>query len=177
MKKALFALTMVAMTLAFAACASDEVEEAAPVEEVVVEDSAAKKAAMAEPGAVDLGTYETASMNVEYDAEKYELYVKETACFQFPLEHAIQCDDSITVHMTGINNGTAGFRCWTIDDHQTTNSNLYLDCVGEALAPGPFDITFTLTATSESVYFFVKAPSWDSEIDDIVVKSVAIIYN
>ena len=136
-----------------------EVEEAAPVEEVVVEDSAAKKAAMAEPGAVDLGTYETASMNVEYDAEKYELYVKETACFQFPLEHAIQCDDSITVHMTGINNGTAGFRCWTIDDHQTTNSNLYLDCVGEALAPGPFDITFTLTATSESVYFFVKAPS------------------
>lgn len=178
MKRTLFALTVAAVLAGLISCESTK--EAAPVAEpvpVVKEDSAAKKAALAEEGAVDLGLFETASLDVKYDEEAYELSVKDTQCFQFPLVHPIQEGESITVHMTGVNNGTSGFRCWTVDNNQTTNSDLYLDCIGEALAPGAFDITFTLTATAESTYFFVKAPSWDALIDDIVVKSVAVIFN
>lgn len=181
MKKTLAVFAAVAMLAALISCESAEKEAPVaapePAAPVVKEDSAAKKAAMEEPGAIDLETYETAGIDVKYDAEAYTLSVKDTQCFQFRLERPLEADETITVHMTGINNGTAGFRCWTVDDNQTTNSNLYTDKIGEGLEPGEFDVTFTLTATAESTYFFVKAPSWDAMIDDIVITSVAVLFN
>ena len=171
MKKSLLALCAVATLFTFVSCASTEKAETAPVE------SAARKAALAEDGALDLATYETNGISVKYDAEAYTLNVKDTEVFQFRLPTPLETGQSITVHITGTNNGKVGFRSWLVDDVQTTNSNLYLDLIGEGLAAGDFDKTYVLTATAYSTYVFFKGPQYGTNIDNITMKSVSVKYN
>lgn len=175
MKKSLLALCAVAALFAFVSCASTEKAEKKDAK--AKEDSAARKTALSEKGAVDLATYETNGIAVKYDGESYTLNVKDTEVFQFRLPTPLEAGQSITVHITGTNNGKTGFRSWLVDDNQTTNSNLYLDVIGEAFPAGNFDKTYTLTATAYSTYVFFKGPKYGTNIDNITMKTVSTIYN
>lgn len=169
---------MAVSLLALMSCAS----KSAPVAEEPVAapaDSAAKVAAMAEEGALDLGSFEALdSWAMKYDAEAYTLYMNGGEYFQFRLPTPMNEGDVITVHITGTNEGKSGFRSWVIDDNQTTNSDpIYMGSAFDALPQGDFDITYTLNATKPSTCLFIKGPQWGTMIEKLTFKSVAVIYN
>ncbi|MCR4743184.1 MAG: hypothetical protein K5866_10000 [Treponema sp.] len=173
MKKILTILAGISL-LALVSCASNKVEE-----EVVPEVSAAKAAAMAEEGAIDLGTYESVdSWAMTYDEDAYTLTMNGGEYFQFRLPTPLEAGQSVTVHITGTNTGTTGFRGWLVDDNQTTNADpLYLDSAFDGLPAGDFDITYTLNATNTSTYVFFKGPQWGTMIEGFTLKSLSVIYN
>ena len=124
MKKTFLATVLLASVLALVSCAS---KEAAGAEEPKV--SAAKTAALAEPGAIDMSTWKTVDkFAMKYDDEAYTLTCNGGEYFSFPLPVEMDTGDVITVHITGINKGETGFRSWVVNENQTTLSDpLYLD--------------------------------------------------
>ena len=178
MKRTLFSVLMAATLVAFISCGSTKVENVKE-EPAAPADSAAKVAAMAEEGAIDLSTWETMDkFAVKYDAEAYTITMNGNEYIQFPLAQPLEAGKTITVHITGVNNGKSGFRSWVVDNNQTTNSDpLYMDSAFDGLAAGDFDITYTLNATAESYYLFIKGPQWGTMLDNIILKSVAVVFN
>lgn len=141
------------------------------------QQSAAKKAAMAETGAIDLSSFMSVdSWALKYNEEAYTLTANGCEYFQFPLPKALMPGQTINVHVKGINNGNSGFRCWTVDEKQTTNSNLYLSAAKDALPKGPFNRTYKLTATAPSSFIFFKGPQYGVMIENIVITSLSITY-
>ncbi len=175
MKKTLLSILMIASLVAFISCGSTKVEETpeAPA------DSAAKVAAMAEEGAIDMSSWQSMDkFAIKYDAEAYTIFMNGNEYIQFPLPEPLAAGATITVHLTGTNAGKSGFRSWVVDNNQTTNSDpLYMDSAFDGLASGDFDITYTLNATAESYFLFIKGPQWGTMLDSITLKSVAVIYN
>ncbi|MCQ2593063.1 MAG: hypothetical protein MJ188_09805 [Treponema sp.] len=179
MKKTLSLTLLAAVLFALVSCASKE----AAVEPAVVEEpaiSAAKLAAMEEPGFIDLETWQTMdSFAMKFNKDAYTLTFNGGEYFQFPLPTEMVADSQITVHITGTNNGKAGFRSWVVDQNQTTLSDpLYLGFKpdGADYVEGDFDITYTLNATAPAMYLFIKGPQWGTMIDNLVIKSVAVTY-
>lgn len=174
MKKTLFATILMAALLTLASCAS----KSAAVDEPEG-DSPARAAALAEPGAIDLATWQTVDkFAMKYDDKAYTLICNGGEYFQFPLLTEMDAGDVITVHITGTNNGVSGFRSWVVDQNQTTLSDpLYLDSAFSGLPEGDFDITYTLNATAPAQYLFIKGPQWGTMIDKLTIKSVAVSYN
>lgn len=174
MKKTIYSILMVALMGAIVSCASTKVEEPElpPV-------SAAKAAAMAEDGAIDLGTWESMDkFAIKYDEEAYTITMNGNEYIQFPLPQTLTAGSTITVHLTGTNAGASGFRSWVVDDHQTTLSDpLYMDSTFDKLPQGDFDLTYTLNATADALYLFIKGPQWGTMLDNLTIKSVAVIFN
>lgn len=177
MKKTLLKLVMAASLVALISCGSTKVET--PAEPEAPADSPAKIAAMAEEGAIDLGTWESVDkFAIKYDADAYQIFMDGNEYIQFPLPETLEAGKSITVHLTGINEGESGFRSWIVDDHQTTLSDpLYLDSAFAGLPAGEFDLTYTLNTTADGMYLFIKGPQWGTMLSKITIKSVAVLYN
>jgi len=178
MKKILTAVLAVSL-LALMSCASKATTTETVKEPEVPAMSAAKTAAMAEEGALDLETFESAdAWAIKYNKDDYTLLLNGCEFVQFKLATPMEAGDVITVHLTGTNEGVSGFRSWVVDDHQTTNSDpLYLDSIFDKLPQGDFDLTYTLNATNPSIYLFIKGPQWGTMLDKITLKSVAVTYN
>jgi len=170
--KKLLGLTLLAATLfAFVSCASTKAADTAPASNPI------KEAAMAEPGAIDLSTWSAVdSWAVKYNDAEYTVTMNGGEFIQFPLAKELAAGDTITVHLTGTNNGKSGFRSWVIDNNQTTNSDIYMGCAFDALPQGDFDVTYQLTATNPAMHLFIKGPQWGTMIEKVTFKSVAVIY-
>lgn len=175
MKKTLLSILIAASLVAFISCGSTKAE-AEPEAPAV---SAVKAAALEEAGAIDMATWQTVDkFAVKYDDEAYTILMSGNEYIQFPLPETLPAGASITVHLTGTNNGTSGFRSWIVDDHQTTLSDpLYLDSAFDGLPAGDFDITYTLNTKEDGMFLFIKGPQWGTMLDNIILKSVAVIYN
>lgn len=176
MKKTLLSILIVASLAALISCGSTKVEEPVPEVPAVSE---VKAAALAEEGAIDMATWQTVDkFAVKYDDEAYTIIMNGNEYIQFPLPETLAAGESITVHLTGTNYGKSGFRSWIVDDHQTTLSDpLYLDSAFDGLPAGDFDITYTLNTTADGMFLFIKGPVWGTMLENIVLKSVAVIYN
>ncbi len=175
MKKTLLLAAFSAVLFAFVSCASKK----AGADESQG-DSKARIEALAEEGAIDLATWQTADkFAMKYDAEAYTLTCNGGEYFQFPLPREINPGEYLTVHLTGTNNGDTGFRSWVVDNNQTTlTEELYLDFKkdGADYVTGDFDVTYTLDVTGPASFLFIKGPQWGTMIDNLTIKSVAVIY-
>lgn len=174
MKKTFLVTVLAAALMALVSCAS----KGAAADEGP-KDSEARIAGLSEIGAIDLATWQTADkFAMKYNADEYTLTCNGGEYFQFPLPQEMAEGDVITVHLTGVNNGTSGFRSWVVDQNQTTLSDpLYLDSAFGGLPEGEFDITYQLNATAPAMYLFIKGPQWGTMIEKLTLKSVAVSYN
>lgn len=174
MKKTVLATVLMAALFALVSCASKKGADEGPAV------SAAKEAALALPGAIDLSTWQTVDkFAMKYDDAAYTLTCNGGEYFQFPLSTEMDAGSEITVHITGVNNGTSGFRSWVVDNNQTTLSDpLYLDfkADGADYKTGEFDITYTLNATAPAQFLFIKGPQWGTMIDKLTIKSIEVTY-
>ena len=178
MKKVLTSL-LLASLLAFVSCASAKTEVA---EEAAPADSAAKIAALAEEGAIDLSEWQSPDkFAMKYNAEEYTLTCRGAEYFYFALpQEVVPNQDILTVHITGENKGKEGFRVW-IDtgSQQDLSDPQYMGCVGDALPSGEFDVTFELNANKGAggTCLWIKGPRWGTMIDNVVFKSISVVYN
>lgn len=177
MKKLLFAALFAATLFTAVSCASKQA-----VEEDVDAPSQAKLVAMEEEGALDLSEFQSPDkFAIKYDDETYTLTCKGPEYFYFELpEELIPYETVVTVHMTGVNNGVEGFRVWIDTGSQRDLSDpVYLDAVGEGLPSGDFDLTFELNANKDvgGKCLWIKGPRWGTMIDNVVFKSIAVVYN
>ncbi|MCR4734173.1 MAG: hypothetical protein K5829_04090 [Treponema sp.] len=178
MKKVLLLVSLMAAAFAVTSCASkgsaEDAEAAGP--------SQARIAALEEEGALDLAEFKSAdTWAIKYDEAAYTLTVKGAEMFHFELpQEVIPNEDILTVHLTGVNKGKEGFRVW-IDTgaQQDLSDPQYLGCVGDALPAGDFDVTFELNANKGAggTCLWLKGPRWGTPIDNVVFKSVSVIYN
>lgn len=126
---------------------------------------------------LDLSTWQTVDeFAVKYDEKAESLTINGGEYFQLPLPKELNDGDAIKVHLKGQNNGTSGFRSWTVDDVQTTNSDIYMDATFENLASGDFDLTYTLTAFAPSTYLFIKGPQWGTMLEKLTFTYVSVEY-
>lgn len=154
-------------------CASTKVEDtaAAPVASV------AREAAMAEEGAIDLSSWSSVdSWAVKFNEAEWAVTMNGGEFIQWPLAKEVAAGETVTVHLTGTNNGKSGFRSWLIDMNQKTNSNVLMDYAFENLPQGDFDVTYTLTATDTGAFLFIKGPVWGTMLEKLTFKSVAVTY-
>ena len=178
MKKTLLFAVLIAATLFTAvSCASKQ-----PVEEDVAAPSQAKITAMAEEGALDLSEFQSPDkFAIKYDDDAYTLTCKGPEYLYFDLpEELIPYETVVTVHMTGVNNGVEGFRVWIDTGSQKDLSDpVYLGAVGEGLPSGDFDISFELNANKDvgGKCLWIKGPRWGTMIDNVVFKSISVVYN
>jgi len=179
MKKTLLLVSaLVAMAFAVTSCASkDKAADEAPAG-----PSAARIAALEEEGALDLAEFQSAdTWAIKYNEAEYTLTVKGAEMFHFNLpQEVIPNQDILTVHLTGVNKGKEGFRVWVDTGAQQDLSDpQYMGCVGDALPAGDFDVTFELNANKGpgGTCLWIKGPRWGTPIDNIVLKSVSVIYN
>ena len=112
------------------------------------------------------------------------LTVTDSPYVSWALPSTVASGTTVSVELKGTNNGTAGFRCWLIDDAQTTNSNQYTGSLfnsftdlGGTMGSGQFSFTYELTATAPATNLFLKAPSWDSKIQGIEIDAVSVTIN
>lgn len=174
MKKTLLVTLALASIFAFASCASKSAADTAAAEPAVNE---AKEAAMAEEGAIDISTYGSKDKwATKFKEDEWTVTMNGGESFYFPLPKELNANETIVVHLTGVNGGKAGFRTWTIDDHETTNSNIITDYAFEALPQGDFDVTYELTATAPSTSILIKGPVWGTMLEKLTIKSCAVIY-
>lgn len=89
----------------------------------------------------------------------------------FLLPEAYPSGETYTIHITGSSDGD--FRVWFINTEEVTNSEIWQASVN-GFTSGDFDYTFTLTTTAESNEIFFKAPTWDSTINNLTIKSITI---
>lgn len=170
-RNSIFVIGAIALAL-FASCASapasKEAEKPAKPEPVPFDGTTQ---------VVDLTTGWAPIMPYFKMAEDYSyVNAKNLEFFQFPLAEPLNSGDSIDVTIKGKNNGSTGFRVWLTDGQQTTLANIYSDAIGEKLPAGDFDITFTLTATGAVENLFIKGPAYGTNIDNIDVSSITIVY-
>lgn len=177
MKKTLLLVSVcAAMLFGMVSCASKKAAEESSG------PSEARIAALAEEGALDLAEFESVdSWACKYNDAEYTLTVKGAEFFHFVLpEEVVPNQDILTVHITGVNKGKEGFRVW-IDtgSQQDLSDPMYLGAVGEGLPAGDFDITFELNANKGDggTCLWFKGPRWGTPIDNVVFKSVSVIYN
>lgn len=167
-RNSIFVIGAIALAL-FASCASAPASKEAAKPEPVPFDGTTQ--------VVDLTTGWAPIMPYFKMAEDYSyVNAKNLEFFQFPLAEPLNSGDSIDVTIKGKNNGSTGFRVWLTDGQQTTLANIYTDAVGEKLPAGDFEITFTLTATGAVENLFIKGPVYGTNIDNIDVSSITIVY-
>lgn len=162
MKKTLLAILLISVSLLAVSCNKEKKSSGS------TSDNGTK---------LDLSTWQTVDeFSVTYDEKKDSLTINGGEYFQLPLPTELNEDDAIKVHLKGINNGASGFRSWTVDDVQTTNSDIYMDATFENLASGDFDLTYTLTAFAPSTYLFIKGPQWGTMLDNLTFTYVSVEY-
>jgi len=95
----------------------------------------------------------------------------------YSLETSVKTGESVSVNVKGSNNGT-GFRSWLVAGG-TTNSNLYTDFIsgGKDFTSGDFDISFSLTANGVSDGLYLKAPTYDTKINEVTITSITVTHN
>jgi len=125
--------------------------------------------------AIDLSTFLPISAGT-YDGTAMTLTVVNQTYVQFPLSQALSTGQTLTVHVTGVNNGTAGLRSWLVNTTQATSSNAVTTYVGAGLPSGSFTLDYVLTATGSAGYLFIKGPAYGTNIDSIVISSVTVTY-
>lgn len=179
MKKTLLLVSLLtAVVFSLMSCASDKAADA----EEAAAPSQARIEALAEEGALDLAEFQSPDkFAIKYNDADYTLTVKGAEYFYFDLpQELIPNETVITVHMTGTNNGVEGFRVWVDTGAQKDLSDpVYLDAVGDGLPAGDFDLTFELNANKDvgGKCLWIKGAKWGTMIDNIVLKSVSVIYN
>jgi hypothetical protein len=92
------------------------------------------------------------------------------------LPKAFATGQSVAVHVTGTNNGTAGLRSWLVDASQTTLSNMVTTYVGPGLVSGSFTLSYTLTATNSAEFLFFKGPNFNTNIDNVTISAITVTY-
>lgn len=126
---------------------------------------------------LDLSTWQTVDeFAIKYDAKAESLTINGGEYFQLPLPKELNDGEAIKVHLKGQNNGASGFRSWTVDEVQTTNSDIYMDATFENLPSGDFDLTYTLTAFAPSAYLFIKGPQWGTMLDKLTFTYISVEY-
>ena len=97
----------------------------------------------------------------------------------FPLSQTLCSGQSVVVHATGVNNGTAGLRSWLIDGAQSTNSNVVTAYVGTSLPSGSFTLDYTLTVLADKTagFLFIKGPVYGTNIDNIIISTITVTYS
>jgi hypothetical protein len=124
---------------------------------------------------IDLSTFQPASAGT-YNGTSHTLTIVAQLYCQFPLPKTFMTGQSVAVHVTGTNNGTAGLRSWLVDGSQTTLSNMVSTYVGTGLPSGSFTLDYTLTATNSAGLLFYKGPTFDTNIDNVVISSITVSY-
>jgi hypothetical protein len=124
---------------------------------------------------IDLSTYQPVSAG-SYSAANQTLAVVAQLYFQFQLPKAFATGQSVAVHVTGTNNGTAGLRSWLVDGSQATLSNMVTTYVGPGLVSGSFTLDYTLTATDSAEFLFFKGPTFSTNIDDVTISAITVTY-
>ncbi|MCR4733910.1 MAG: SGNH/GDSL hydrolase family protein [Treponema sp.] len=95
--------------------------------------------------------------------------------FRYPLPKTVASGNTIKVNIKGENNGSSGFRIWTVADNmwvQTSESNI--EYINEKLPSGSFDITVELVPNSSdgAKYILIKGPAYGTNIDNITFNSL-----
>jgi|WetSurMetagenome_2_1015567.scaffolds.fasta_scaffold356430_1 hypothetical protein len=137
-------------------------------------------------GALLLGscaTSKTAESGAEPDTS---LKIGSAGCttVAYKLPSVVESGTVVKVDISGKNTGKTGFRSWLIDDNQTTNSNQYTTSLfnsfkdlGGTMGSGPFSFSYELTSTAPSTNLFLKAPSWNTKIQEIEIDAVSVTIN
>lgn len=169
--KKITTLVLAAMTVLMVSCGTTK-EAAKPA----VEEKPAYVFTPTEEGDMDLSTASSVDYRgLKFNEETCILSCKNIEFFQVPLGEYLDAGTVVKVHMTGKNNGKEGFRCWLTDDNQVTLADpLYLDCIGEGLPAGDFDISFELHASGTVANFFVKGPKYGTMIDNIEITKIVL---
>ncbi len=172
MKKSLIlGIALVAVLLA--SCGTTKAaEEKKPVEE----EKPAYVFTPTEEGDMDLSTASSVDYRgLKFNEETGVLSCKGIEYFQVPLGEELPAGTVVKVHLVGKNNGTVGFRCWLTDNNQVTLADpLYLDCIGDGLPAGDFDLNFELNASGTVANFFLKGPQYGTMIDDIEITKLVL---
>lgn len=121
--------------------------------------------------AIDLELFtKTAEFNVEdsntpFTAENIEQ-------FWYGLPKTYSAGKKIIVNVKGINNGSSGFRCWTIPDNPwTATSNLNTDAT--KLAQGEFDISLELVTTDTAKSVLLKGVTYGEAIENLTITALS----
>lgn len=119
----------------------------------------------------------TASTESKYDEANKTIVCKNVNNITVPLPEGVTVVEgqTVNVRLKATYNGTAGFRVWLVggyagNDAATTLSNQ------EKFTPstGEFDQVISLTATGDCDGIMVKAPSFDTSIEDLIIKAISI---
>jgi hypothetical protein len=124
---------------------------------------------------IDLSTFQPTAAG-SYNGISRTLAIVAEPFFQFPLPRAFTTGQSVAVHVTGTNSGTAGLRSWLVDNAQTTLSNIVTTYVGAGLPSGSFTLDYTLTATNSAGFLFYKGPNVGVNIDNVTISAITITY-
>lgn len=176
MKKSLFLTLAMASLFALVSCASNDGKAADAASEAEAPAvSAAKEAALAIEGALDISAFDSNDKwAIKYNDAEYSLKVNGADFLWIPLNEEVAAGETITVRVIGTNNGK-GFRCWTMcDDVWTPASNQVADYTFDALPQGDFDVTLQLTTTDLSKYVFIKGPVYGTMLEKLTIKSVIV---
>jgi len=169
MKKIItLAACLFAAAILFSACSGSTDTPESPKSTNVDTGDTKTPEANTETGALDLSTVVGATY------ENGTIVAKDIERFKLPL--VVANGKTVKVHVTGTNNGTAGFRIWLTDNSEKTDdATIINDYKGEGLPAGDFDITTSMTASADNTYLFFKGASYGTNIDDIVIKSIAAV--
>ena len=124
---------------------------------------------------LDLSTFQPVGVGT-YNGTNHTLTVVAQPFFQFPLPKTFTTGQSVAVHVTGTNNGSAGIRSWLVNASQTTLSNVVTTYVAAGLPSGSFTLDYTLTATDTAGLLFYKGPSVGTNIDNVSISSITVTY-
>lgn len=171
--KKILTIGIMALAVILSSCGTTK---AAKETKPAVEEKPAYVFTPTEEGDMDLSTANSADYRcLKFDEETGILSVKGAEYFALPLGEYVDAGTVIKVHLVGKNNGKVGFRCWLTDDNQTTLADpLYLDCIGEGLPAGDFDLNFELKASGKVSNFFLKGPQYGTMIDNIEVSKIVL---
>ena len=118
----------------------------------------------------------TKAEDVEYDAATQSIHAKDIELFKIKLDYEIPKGKTASVKIKGKANGTVGFRSWLVDSGAATMSNQWSTADEKFTAPGEFEFEYDLTATNTAGYILFKGIQWGTNIDDLTLTSVEIVY-
>lgn len=111
-----------------------------------------------------------------YDETTKTLTAKDVAQFILTLPQDVNTGETVKVTINGINNGTAGFRCWLSDSSFANLSEIHKSAEN-GVSSGDFSMTVEMSSTGAADKLLIKGASYGTNMDDIVFTSITITYS
>lgn len=111
----------------------------------------------------------------EYDEATKTIKAVDVAQFIVTLPQDVNTGETVSVTITGKNNGTAGFRFW-LSDKSFSNLSEIIKSADAGVGSGNFTVTSELTSTGAATEILIKGASYGVNLDDIEISSIMVTY-